>query len=88
MFMNGGVDRDCPAQSVDGLQVNVRSGKCRSSEKGEVMDRLRNEWANTSTKSRIVMAVVFGAALIFLAMSLGGVVDFAPVETGVSGTAK
>lgn len=52
------------------------------------MDRLRNEWANTSTKSRIIMAVVFGAALVFLAMSLGGVVDFAPVETGVTGTAK
>lgn len=48
------------------------------------MDRLRSEWANTSTKSRIIMGVILGAALIFLALSLGGAVNLAPVDTGVT----
>lgn len=48
------------------------------------MDRLRSEWANTSPKSRIILGVILGAALIFAALSLTGVLDFAPVQTGVT----
>lgn len=48
------------------------------------MDRLRSEWANTSTKSRIIMGIIIGAALIFLFMSVTGAVDLAPVQTGVT----
>lgn len=52
------------------------------------MDRLRSEWANTSTKSRIVLGVVMGVALIVLALSLTGVIDMAPVQTGISPVKK
>lgn len=52
------------------------------------MDRLRSEWANTSPKSRIVLGVILGAALIFLALSLTGVIDFAPVQTGTTPITK
>jgi hypothetical protein len=52
------------------------------------MDRLRSEWANTSTKSRIVLGVVLGVALIVLALSLTGVIDMAPVQTGVTSVKK
>lgn len=48
------------------------------------MDRLRNEWANTSVKSRAILGVVMGVALIVLALSLSGVIDMAPVQTGVT----
>jgi hypothetical protein len=55
---------------------------------GETMDRLRSEWANTSAKSRIVLGVVLGVALIVLALSLTGVIDMAPVQTGVTPVKK
>ncbi|GAA4035648.1 hypothetical protein GCM10023063_20280 [Arthrobacter methylotrophus] len=48
------------------------------------MDRLRSEWANTSTKSRIVLGVVLGVALVLMALSVTGVIDFSPVQTGVT----
>ena len=48
------------------------------------MDRLRSEWANTSAKSRLVLGVLLGAVIIFAALSLTGVIDFAPVQTGVT----
>lgn len=48
------------------------------------MDRLRSEWANTSAKSRVILGVILGVALVVLALSVSGVIDMAPVETGVS----
>jgi hypothetical protein len=48
------------------------------------MDRLRAEWANTSPKSRIILGIILGAVIIFAALSLTGIVDFAPVSTGVT----
>ncbi|MBG0738870.1 hypothetical protein IV500_05470 [Paeniglutamicibacter antarcticus] len=52
------------------------------------MDRLRSEWANTSTKSRIILGVILGVALIFMALSVTGVIDFSPVQTGITPTKK
>jgi hypothetical protein len=52
------------------------------------MDRLRSEWANTSAKSRIVLGVILGVVIIFAALSLTGVIDFAPVQTGVTPVKK
>lgn len=48
------------------------------------MDRLRSEWANTSTKSRVILGVILGVALVVLALSVTGVIDMAPVQTGVT----
>lgn len=52
------------------------------------MDRLRSEWANTSAKSRIILGIVLGAAVIFMMLSVTGIVDFAPVSTGVTDIKK
>lgn len=52
------------------------------------MDRLRSEWANTSAKSRAILGVILGVALIALALSVTGVIDMAPVETGVTQVPK
>ncbi|ACL42106.1 hypothetical protein Achl_4155 (plasmid) [Pseudarthrobacter chlorophenolicus A6] len=48
------------------------------------MDRLRSEWANTSARSRVILGVVLGVALVVLALSVTGVIDMAPVQTGVT----
>jgi hypothetical protein len=52
------------------------------------MDRLRSEWANTSAKSRIVLGVVLGVALVVLALSVTGVIDLFPVQAGVTSIKK
>ncbi|MET4143731.1 hypothetical protein [Arthrobacter sp. UYCo732] len=52
------------------------------------MDRLRSEWANTSAKSRIVLGVILGVALVVMALSLTGVIDLAPVQTGTTAVTK
>jgi hypothetical protein len=55
---------------------------------GETMDRLRSEWANTSAKSRIVLGVILGVVIIFAVLSLTNVIDFAPVQTGITPVKK
>ncbi len=52
------------------------------------MDRLRSEWANTSAKSRIIVGIGLGIVIIFAALSITGVLDFAPVQTGVTSVKK
>ncbi|WP_456508813.1 hypothetical protein [Arthrobacter sp. TE12232] len=55
---------------------------------GETIDRPRSEWANTSAKSRLVRGIIVGVALLVLALSLTGVIDIAPVQTGVTSIKK
>lgn len=52
------------------------------------MDRLRSEWANTPARNRVILGILMSAALVFMALSLTGVIDFAPVQTGVSPATK
>jgi hypothetical protein len=48
------------------------------------MDRLRSEWAKTSNTSKIVLGALLAVALVVCVLSFTGVIDLAPVQTGVT----
>lgn len=52
------------------------------------MDYLRQQWAITNKKLILVMGIVFAIAAVVAVLSLTGIIDVAPVQTGVSPVVK
>lgn len=52
------------------------------------MDFLRHQWAITNKKLLLVMAIVFAVGAVVAIMSVTGVIDVAPVQTGVTPVTK
>lgn len=48
------------------------------------MEKLRAEWDKTSSTSRILLGVLLLAAVVFLGLSFGGIIDPFGVSEGVT----
>jgi hypothetical protein len=52
------------------------------------MNFIRNEWAKTNKKLILVLGIVFAVGAVIAMLSVTGVIDFSPVQTGVTSIKK